>query len=96
MPPWTNVSKPATSSVVAVRGQYYGFGAFTYSGNEVIGANVGYTSIAKPTGASYTNVLKPTGGALIQVGMITGLLIPLTHSRIRSIGSPWTNVLKPT
>jgi len=94
--PWTNINKPATSSVAAIRGQYYGFGALTYAGSEVIGANVGYTNISKPTGASYTNVAKPTGGRLIQIGMITGLLIPLTYSRIRSIGSPWTNILKPT
>lgn len=68
----------------------------------------GYTSIAKPTGASYTNVGKPTGtnytvigkpsgSATIRAGMTMGLLIPLTNAVSRTVGNAgYTKVNKPT
>lgn len=37
---WTAQSKP-TNSVLATPGQYYGFGAFTYSGGQMLVAGTG-------------------------------------------------------
>lgn len=60
-----------------------------------------YTNISKPTGATYTDIVKPTllgGGSTIKVGMITGLLIPLTYATEHTFPglSSYTNVAKPT
>lgn len=57
---YTKLNKSTVSSVVAARGQYYGFGALTYSGNEVMNPSDNYTDISKPTGTGYTKVAKPT------------------------------------
>lgn len=58
------VSKPSdsTGSVLAtLTGQYYGFGALTYSVTQAVASTVStYTTISKPTGANYSIISKPT------------------------------------
>ena len=45
---------------------------------------------------AWINLAKPTGGAVIRVGMATGLIMPPTYAREYNVGSPWTNISKPT
>lgn len=45
---YTNVAKPSSGGAIATAGLYYGFGAFTYSGGQVLRQD-NWTKVTKAT-----------------------------------------------
>lgn len=44
---YINISKPSGGTIIATAGLYYGFGAFTYSGGQILSQGQ-YTKVPKP------------------------------------------------
>ena len=88
MPSWTNVSKPTGRPYTNINAD--GKTQYDQSNITYDDSNVYYDGVDQ---FAWTDIAKPTA-PIIQVGIASGLLIPLTFTS-SIVGSDWTNVSKP-
>ena len=91
MPGYTNVSKPTGT----------GYTKLSPQGNEFFDDTTATFDSATvffdgPSLSAWTKVDRPRNYENINVGMATGLLMPLTYSRNYRAGDSWIKVNKPT
>ncbi len=87
---YTNIAKPSGTSYTRtnpIGRETYDDPTVTYDSSSVF-----YDGINQ---LLYTKIAKPLGGAVINAGMATGLLIPLTYSISQYARDAWTKIAKP-
>jgi len=90
---WTNIGKPTGANYTNVNVYAPSYDETTIVYDD---ASVFYDGVSQ---SAYTNVPKPNDiiNRTISVGMITGVIIPLTYATSHTVSqTPWVNINKPT
>lgn len=88
---WTSIAKPTSSvyTFINLQGrERYDSASLTYDD-----ANVFYDTVNQ---VAYTNLAKPIGGLVINAGMISALIMPVTYSISLNARDQWSRLIKPT